>query len=282
MPGASFSGRNSLRLGVGVALLVALGACSPEPVPRSYSEYLEDPVAREATLLRCNRDRAAARYDLECSNARRAAERIAAQAEAARREQLEATSERKRAAARQRIAAQAEARRQVEEMARQRAEAAYEANWTGEPGAVDAPPASPSGLPAPLPPGASLPRTTAEQSGSIPVSGSPAPQYLPETLPPGASRVTDQVEPDPVTPETVSPETIVQEPIPSGPVDSAPTTAQPLPTPPTPQQADVVPEGSATPQPEPVPTNEGAVAPDWQPFEPPPTQASADPPPGAE
>lgn len=264
-------GRHTLRLGAGIAFFAALAACSPKPVPRSYSEYLEDPVAREATLLRCNQDRAAARYDLECSNARRAAERIAAQAEAARREQLEATSERKRAAARQRIAAQAEARRQAEALARQQAEAAYEANWTGQPGASDVPPASPSGLPEPLPPGASLPRAVPEQSDTVATNAPATPQYLPETLPPGASRVPEQAPPEPVP----------AEPMQSGAAEPEPVTPVPAARP-EPRQADVAPANTEMPQPEPAPVNDGAVAPDWQPFEPPPTQASADSPPGAE
>ena len=107
------------------ACVVPLWACQ-EPPPRSFTEYLEDDVAREGTLARCNADRAATFDDLECRNARRAAAALAAQAEAERRARLEAESERKRAAARERIAAQQEAARRAAEAARRAAEAAYE------------------------------------------------------------------------------------------------------------------------------------------------------------
>jgi hypothetical protein len=98
-----------------------LSACQPPP-PRSYSEYLEDDVAREATLQRCNSDRATSFGDLECKHARRAAAALAAQVEAAQRAELERESDRKRAAARERIAAQQEATRRAAEAA----EAAHE------------------------------------------------------------------------------------------------------------------------------------------------------------
>jgi hypothetical protein len=93
-----------------------LWACE-EPRPRSYTEYLGDDVGREATLTRCNADRAATMDDLECKNARRAAGALAAQTEAQGRDRLEAESDRKRAAARERVAAQQEAARRAAEAA---------------------------------------------------------------------------------------------------------------------------------------------------------------------
>ena len=98
-----------------------LSACEPSR-PRSYSEFVEDDAGREATLMRCNSDRAASFDDLECKNARRAAAALAAKAEARDRDDLDKESERKRAAARERIAAQQEAARRAAEAA----EAAYE------------------------------------------------------------------------------------------------------------------------------------------------------------
>lgn len=114
------------------ALLMAaigLAACEAE-APRSYSEYLEDPIAREATLLRCNSSRDASRGDAECINAKRAAAALAAHNDAEKRRRFEAESERKRAALRERIAArQAAERQQLTEMKR-RADAAYEQRWS--------------------------------------------------------------------------------------------------------------------------------------------------------
>ena len=112
-------------------LMVAIGlaACEPE-APRSYSEYLEDPIAREATLLRCNSSRDASRGDTECINAKRAAAALAAHSDAEKRRRFEAESERKRAALSERIAArQAAEQQQLAEMKR-RESAAYEQRWS--------------------------------------------------------------------------------------------------------------------------------------------------------
>ena len=106
--------------------VLALASCAEPPEPRRFTQFLNDPIAREATLLRCNADREGSAADLECNNARRAAAAIAAQAEAKRRAELEAQSERERAAARARVAAEQEAARKAAEAARRAAEAAYE------------------------------------------------------------------------------------------------------------------------------------------------------------
>ena len=116
-----------LPLVMGASLMVG---CVEEPRPRSYLEFMEDPIAREGTLARCNQDRNATADDPECINARRAASTAAARVEAARAEQLEAASNVKREAFRQRIAAQQAAARQAEEAAQRAEEAAYDAQWT--------------------------------------------------------------------------------------------------------------------------------------------------------
>ena len=112
-----------------VALVAGLLGCEAER-PRSYSEYLEDPIAREATLLRCNAERERSRGDAECINAKRAAAALAAQDDGEKRRRFEAESERKREALRARIGARQAAERRSQEEARRRAEAAYEESWS--------------------------------------------------------------------------------------------------------------------------------------------------------
>jgi hypothetical protein len=99
------------------------------PRPRSFIEYLEDPIARDGTLARCNAEREALAGDIECANARRAAVAVAARDEAARRRALALASERKLAALRAQIAALQEAERQAAAAAEAAARDAYEAQW---------------------------------------------------------------------------------------------------------------------------------------------------------
>src|SRR5690606_2359939 len=75
------------RLIVAAAVAVA-SACSPPP-PRSYDFFLNDSIARDGTLARCDRDPVAAQTDIECANARRAALAVRLEEERARREALE-------------------------------------------------------------------------------------------------------------------------------------------------------------------------------------------------
>ncbi len=115
--------------------LLALGfcltaGCVDEPRPRGYLEFMEDSIAREGTLARCNQDRAATAADPECINARRAASSAAARAEATRAERLEAESDLKREALRDRIAAQQAAAQRAEALAQEAQQAAYDAQWT--------------------------------------------------------------------------------------------------------------------------------------------------------
>lgn len=105
--------------------VVALAACGEETPPHTVAEFMEDPILLEATVVRCGEDRSASRYDPECINARDAVDRIAAAREQARRDELEAESERKRQALRRAREAAARARERAEEEARRREEAAY-------------------------------------------------------------------------------------------------------------------------------------------------------------
>jgi hypothetical protein len=102
--------------------------CEPAR-PRGFIDYMEDAIGREATLARCNADRAGTARDLECSNARRAAAAVAAREDSARRAALDRQSEQKLAALRAALAEHAEALR-VEALEAEAADrAAYEASW---------------------------------------------------------------------------------------------------------------------------------------------------------
>ncbi|HEX6995542.1 MAG TPA: hypothetical protein VF339_15515 [Gammaproteobacteria bacterium] len=77
-----------------VIVAAAASACSPPP-PRSYDFFLNDSIARDGTLARCDRDPVAAQTDIECANARRAALAVLLEEERARREALERESQAK-------------------------------------------------------------------------------------------------------------------------------------------------------------------------------------------
>jgi hypothetical protein len=108
-----------------------VAACAPDPEPRSVLYFMDDGLAREGVLTRCNRDRDATLDDVECANARRAAAMIALEAERAKAAELERESERKLVALRERQARDAAAAEQAAADARAAAEAAYEAQWPG-------------------------------------------------------------------------------------------------------------------------------------------------------
>src|SRR5690606_20291428 len=97
-----------------VAAAVAGAACSPQPAPRSYDFFLNDSIARDGTLARCDRDPAAAQTDIECANARRAALAVQLEEERARREALERESAAKIEALRLQFEAQRRAREAAE------------------------------------------------------------------------------------------------------------------------------------------------------------------------
>ena len=111
-----------------VGLCLALAACV-EPRPRTFADFMEDPIARDGTLARCKEHAEDALTDIECSNASRAAQAIALRQERERREELERESKRQieelkaQMVERERIA-----REQALEEARAEKEA-YEALW---------------------------------------------------------------------------------------------------------------------------------------------------------
>src|SRR5690606_16169840 len=112
------------------ALAATMTACSPPP-PRGYDFFMEDSIARDGVLARCDRNPDDAQRDIECANARRAATAVLLREERARREALERESERKLAELRRQVAAEQEALRAAEEAAAAAAREAYEAQWDG-------------------------------------------------------------------------------------------------------------------------------------------------------
>lgn len=92
---------------------------------------MEDGLAREGVLARCNQDRAATLDDVECINARRAAAVVALEEERSRAVDLARESERKLIALREQAEREVEAARRAVAEARAAAEAAYEARWRG-------------------------------------------------------------------------------------------------------------------------------------------------------
>jgi len=87
---------------MGTLLLAAVVvACAPpQPEPRSVLDFMEDGLARDGVLTRCNRDRDEALDEVECANARRAATTLALEAERVRAAEFDRESERKLAAMR--------------------------------------------------------------------------------------------------------------------------------------------------------------------------------------
>ncbi len=154
-------------IGLSCALFAA---CAEEPVPPSVDEYVADKILLDAAMARCSQNRATMKYEPECVNAREAADILARDEEAERRQQLEAESERKRAALRRAQEAADEARRRAAEAARQREEAEYLAQFSASPDAV-----APSDASDETPPAAAVPADpdpTIEQD-AVPEYGAP-------------------------------------------------------------------------------------------------------------
>jgi len=84
-----------------------MAACAPQPEPRTALDFMDDGLAREGVLARCNEHREETLTDQECANARRAAATLALEAERARAPQLEQESEAKLLAMRNREGRQA-------------------------------------------------------------------------------------------------------------------------------------------------------------------------------
>ncbi|MDJ0812954.1 MAG: EexN family lipoprotein [Woeseiaceae bacterium] len=127
----------NLRLTSLVCGLAVLCGCAEEVPPPSVHDYLADPIALEAAVVRCAANRSETRYDAECVNARQAVSIIEARKERERREAFEAESAAKRAALRRTQQAAAEARRRAEEAEQRRREAAYLAQFGELPPAGD-------------------------------------------------------------------------------------------------------------------------------------------------
>lgn len=114
-----------LRHAYAAGILLLMAACAEEPPPVSVYEFMENPRLLEATMVRCGQNRAEMKYEVDCINARDAANRIASAEEQARRAELERQSERKRQALRRTQQAAAEARRRALEEQRLREEEQY-------------------------------------------------------------------------------------------------------------------------------------------------------------
>jgi len=97
-----------------VAVIGGVLAGCQKPEPRSYTFFMEDRIARDGILVRCESNPQQALNDIECANAQRAAAEIALQAERARAAELEAESERRMEAFRSQLA---ESERQAREAA---------------------------------------------------------------------------------------------------------------------------------------------------------------------
>lgn len=93
-----------LRVGLTPLLAAVLVACAPKPEPRTVLDFMDDGLARDGVLARCNQNREETLHDEECVNARRAAATLALEAERARAPALERQSEAKMLALREREA----------------------------------------------------------------------------------------------------------------------------------------------------------------------------------
>ena len=91
-----------LRTGLTPLFAVVLAACAPKSEPRTVLDFMDDGLAREGVLTRCNQSREGTLKDVECSNARRAAGTLALETERARAPELEQRSEAKLSALRDR------------------------------------------------------------------------------------------------------------------------------------------------------------------------------------
>lgn len=126
---------------------------------------MEDAIAREGALARCNQDRDATLNDIECANARRAAAALAVREEHDRRAQLALESQRKLLALRARAAMEQEAAARAAAAQRAAEEAAYEARWRD---ATRHPDAAGAALP-----GEAAAPVTGGQPADVPAFGSP-------------------------------------------------------------------------------------------------------------
>jgi hypothetical protein len=264
--------RESLPIGRRVCWLViaaaGLAGCETER-PRSYSEYLDDAIAREATLLRCNAEREMSRGDAECINAKRAAAALAAQDDGDKHKRFEEQSERKREALRARIAARQAVEQRVQEDAKLRADAAYAQSWSYG----NTAPAADRGTGDELDGGVAEPSVYTGQ------------QFPAEPLQPGLSRAAPQPSPNEVVPypgnQTTADYAQSAAADPYGVQSSGVTEGVPQESVPNQMLPDSAPSAPAIDHvatPVEVQNSGGADTADeqWQPFEPPPADQPAD------
>ncbi len=89
--------KSTLRSALICGSILGAAACGPHKIPpMTVSEFMEDRVALDGVILKCNQDPALARSDADCLNARIAVERLASQNEAAREAKREEEFERTR------------------------------------------------------------------------------------------------------------------------------------------------------------------------------------------
>ena len=112
-----------------LAVAVWVAACQQPNRPRTYEFFMEDGLAREGVLARCNQDRKASVDDQECENARRAAAAVGATGEHERTQNYERESSRKLEQLRDRAARQQQAEEQAAAAAKAAEKDAYEAQW---------------------------------------------------------------------------------------------------------------------------------------------------------
>lgn len=123
---------------VAVFLGLTLAACE-KPTPRSFTQFMEDRIAREGTLAHCDEFPQETANDIECANARRAAAAIALRQEREKREELERESQRKIAELERVVSERERIAREAALEALRAQEEAYEARWRGEAAGPPAP-----------------------------------------------------------------------------------------------------------------------------------------------
>jgi hypothetical protein len=115
-------------LGAALGLCLLLAACE-RPEPRGFAVFMEDSIARDGTLARCNQDPDRTAHDIECAHARRASLSIALRQERERREALEIESQRKIEELKQEMVERERIAREAALAAARAEREVYEAMW---------------------------------------------------------------------------------------------------------------------------------------------------------
>lgn len=184
-----------------VFIVLGLAACD-EPQPRTFTDFMEDRIAMEGTLARCELDGRESLKDIECANARRAEAAIALRRERERRVELERESERKLAALKQQIEARDQAAYAAALAAEEAEKAAYEEQWKA--GFKPADIASPGEASAALfPTQADAAPTPSDADSAAPAQPTPAPN--PIVAPIDAEPIVASGDPEPRLEEVAIP-----------------------------------------------------------------------------